>query len=228
MINTVLKNSTTNNYHMWMPALVILIVLGGCSSSRQVASEPDSDSRKRAEQYTEQKLQDAREGKPDPNYESFLVIQTRLKVESGQYQTAVHTAEDLLQYYEIVHGPNAMHTGLALEWLGDIYYNLNRRDEGIALLERALAVYRQHGQEAIVDRIRTMNSLGSIFLLQGKPDRAEPILEESLAHSEAHFGVDSPEVGLVCSLLSKIYADQGKAAESSEMKKRSQRLLPPS
>lgn len=187
---------------------------------------PHSDSEQEVSpQILEQKMQQARAGKVDQVFASFLAVQTQLKMGARRYDAAVRTAEPLVQYSELIYGRNDPKTAAALETLADVYCNLDRCAEGIPLLERASTIYHEGGAAEQPAFVRTLNSLGAAWLRVGKPDRAESILRQSLELSQARFGRESREVGIVCLLLSAAYAAEGKTAEASANRDRGQRLI---
>ncbi len=118
-----------------LPLLVVSFVVAGCGAPRQpVRSHADYEAGQR---WVEDKLQQARAGNVDSGFANFLEIQTQLKIQAGDYKSAVHTAEPLATLTEIVHGPNSLETAAALEVLAQVYCEVDRCDESPALLERA-------------------------------------------------------------------------------------------
>ena len=201
------------------------IVATGCGAGRPATQRHERDY-EAADRYVQDKLQAARDGKPDPAFETFLAVQTQMRMQAGDYRTALHTAKPLSEYEEIVHGPRALETAAALEMLAEVHCNLKQCAEGIPLLERAAVIYRQRGREATVAYIRTLNSLGAAWTLEKRPDRAQPVLKQSLALSEQRFGDESEQVGVVCWLLVGAYDAEGKTVEASAARTRAERLLP--
>ena len=177
------------------------------------------------QRWIDDKLRAAREGHVDPDFAALLNAQTQRKMQAGDFAGAVRTAEPLAQLTEIVHGPNDPNTAAAQEMLADIYCNLDRCAESVTLLERAGAIYQQHGEEGQVPYIRTLNSLGASWNLLGQPDRAEPVLKESLSRSQQIFGANSPQVGIAYWLLMTTYTAQGKSNEAAAAKAHAEKLL---
>ena len=204
------------------------MLLAALTLARPTAAAPTPHSDPEHEvspQILEQKMQQARDGKVDQVFASFLAVQTQLKMGARQYDAAVRTAEPLVQYSEIIYGPNDTKTAAALETLADVYCNLDRCGEGIPLIERASTIYRAGGPAEQPAFVRTLNSLGAAWLREGKPDRAESTLKQSLEVSQARFGSESREVGVVCLLLSAAYSAEGKTAEASANRERGRRLI---
>jgi tetratricopeptide (TPR) repeat protein len=210
-------------HHVLIAALALLPACSGAAKAPVRQSEAEHSA---APLTVEAKVEAARAGHVDPDLIPSLTAQTQRKMEAGDFQAAVQTAEPLVQMMEIVHGPNAVQTAPSLEVLADIYCNLKRCAESVALLERARDIYRAGGEPTKVAYIRTLNSLGAIWYVLGEPARAEPVLKESLAQSEARFGANSTQAGIACSLLANIYKAEGKTADAAAMKARADKLIP--
>jgi hypothetical protein len=206
--------------------LALCALLAACSDAAKQPVRQPTPTPTPGPPSIEAKLQEARAGHVDPNFIPYLTVQTQKTMEVGDFQAALQTAEPLVQMSEIVHGPDAIKTAPNLEVLADIYCNLGRCAESVPLLERARAIYKSGGAPTKVAHIRTLNSLGASWDLLGQPARAEPVLKESLALSEAQFGANSPQVGVACWLLVDTYTAQGKTAAATAMKARANKLMP--
>jgi len=211
---------------MWrIVVLMGMALLGACSQTAKAPAKPAGSDQETEQQWIDDKMRDARAGHVDPDFVSLLSGQTQRKLLAGDFQGALITAEPLAQVTEIVNGPNSPKTASALEMLADLYCNLDRCAESIALLERAGAIYQQQGQPGRVPYVRTLNSIGASWNLLGQPARAEPVLKQSLALSQQYFGTDSREVGVVYWLLMSSYSAQGRNTDADAAKAKAQKLL---
>jgi len=199
--------------------------LGGCGSAEKAPAKQPTPSPDSTQRWIDDKLRAAREGHVDPDFAALLAAQTQRKMQAGDFPGALRTAEPLAQLTEIVHGPNDPNTAASLEMLADIYCNLDRCAESVTLLERAGTIYQQSGEDGRVSYVRTLNSIGASWNLLGQPDRAEPVLKESLSRSEQIFGANSPQVGITYWLLMNTYTAQGKSNEAAAAKARAEKLL---
>ncbi|MFQ5669295.1 MAG: tetratricopeptide repeat protein [Acidobacteriota bacterium] len=123
------------------------------------------------------------------------------KAQSGEWSTAVHTAEPLVEMQQIVDGPDSSELADALVMLADVYSNLDRLPEAQAALQRAVLITRKHRATDPVAHIRSLNALGATYILLSAPRDAEPVLVEALKLAEQQFGSESTEVGVTARLL---------------------------
>ena len=204
---------------------VAIACLAGCASGpRRGAFEGSEESLRAGEEYVRQKLEDARHGEIDRTFMSFLELQTLLKMWSGEWNVAVHTAEPLAEMAEIVYGPESSEYANVLVALGDIYWKLNRLPEAAATLERSVAITRTLQAERPVDHICVLNRLGAIYNLLARPRDAERYLLEALEFAEERFGPNSGEIYVISWLLVGSYAGQGKAEASAAFRERAERI----
>lgn len=206
--------------------LVLALAVAAASSACAHKGYDDQKDYDAGAAYVREKLDEARHGQVDQSFFSFLVIQTRLTSRSGDWATAVHTAEPLVQMDEIVYGPDSLQLANDLMTLADVYANLDRLPEAEAPLQRAVSITRKHQADDPVAHIRALNSLGATYDLLSRPEEAEPVLVEALGLAEQRFGADSPEVGVTAWLLSASYSAQGDAEKASALRARAERLLP--
>jgi len=176
--------------------------------------------------YVRQKIDEARHGQVDQSFVKFLLIQTQVKMQSGEWSTAVHTAEPLVEIQEIVHGPESPELADALGTLADIYSNLDRLPDAEPLLKRSVSITRKHKATLPVAHIRALNSLGATYNLLSRFRDAEPPLVEALDLAQREFGPAAPQVGATEWLLAASYKGQGKAEQATRAQERAERLLP--
>jgi hypothetical protein len=89
-----------------MPKSALAAVLLWLGLALAATAEPGKSYEAGAE-YVRAKLEQARRGQVDRSFLTFLVLQTQLKAQSGEWSTAIHTAEPLVEMQEIVHGPDS-------------------------------------------------------------------------------------------------------------------------
>ena len=176
--------------------------------------------------YVRQKLDEARDGQVDQSFLTFLLVQTQVKMQAGEWNTAVHTAEPLVEMQEIVHGPESPELADALGALADVYSNLNRLPEAEPLLKRSVSITRMHKATLPVAHLRALNSLGATYNLLSRFRDAEPPLVEALDLAQQQFGPDAPQVGVTEWLLAASYKGQGKAEQAARAQERAEHLLP--
>jgi tetratricopeptide (TPR) repeat protein len=201
-------------------ALLLFICLAAMATA-----EPGRDYETGAESVRS-KLEEARRGQVDRPFLSFLVVQTQLKAQSGEWGTALHTAKPLVEMQEIVHGSESPELADALVMLADVYSNLDRLPEAQASLERSVSVTRRHRATNPVAHLRSLNALGATYNLLAAPREAEPVLLEALELAEQNFGPDSAEVGVTAWLLASSYSARGKSEKAAALRGRAERLLP--
>lgn len=143
--------------------------------------------------YVAEKLEEARIGKLDEKFLTFLLVQTDMQMRSGQYSTAVHTAEPLAQLFEIKYGSASEATAGALEALGEIYINIERLEDGRSVLQRAVSIHTIKKSESPVPYLRSLNSLAAVHLLLSDPKNAAILAQQSLDFASATFGQDSAQ-----------------------------------
>ncbi len=211
--------------HSAMQTSVLAAALLAFGFAVTATAEPGRDYQTGAD-YVAAKLEAARRGQVDRPFLTFLVVQTQLKAQSGEWSAAVHTAEPLVEMQGIVHGSESPELADALLMLADIYSNLDRLPEAQASLQRSVSITRKHRAANPVAHIRSLNALGATYNLLSAPRDAEPVLAEALELAEQRFGPDSAEVGVTAWLLASSYSAQGKAEKAASLRDRAERLLP--
>lgn len=183
----------------------------------------DESRYERGEEYIRGKLANARRGEFDHAFSNSLFMLTRVNMSSGKYRTAIHTAEPLLEYTEIEHGPSDPSVAMVLEMLAEIYSNVDRLSDSVPLLERARAIYCV-GANNEISCVRTLNSLGATFLLLDKPEQAEPPLLQALSLGERI--IDRSALTPTLGLLARVYAALGDDTRAVLFQKRMEANLP--
>jgi serine/threonine protein kinase/Tfp pilus assembly protein PilF len=98
--------------------------------------------------------------------------------------------------------------------LATVYQNMGLLDKAKPLLERALALYREHLGDDHPHTLIPINSIGELLQEQGKLDEAEPYLREALATRRRVLGNDHPDTLRSISDMGSLLKDQEKFDEA--------------
>jgi CHAT domain-containing protein len=106
----------------------------------------------------------------------------------------------------------------SLQKLGDLYTKLGRYPEAEDCYKRASAFTSKRHDEA--NNALALNSLATLYRIQGRFARAEPIFNDVLRILEKTSGAEHPWVARTVVELARLYRDQGRYAEAEPLYQR--------
>ena len=166
---------------------------------------------------------------PEVAAEMMAVVGSILQ-NRGDYERSERLLRESLRLREerSLEDPSAVAESLRL--LAALCNDTDRREESIALIDRALALYQSGARahelpaEARVGWARALDQLGVIHLRQGDYELAELRFREALERRIALYGVQSLEVAAQLNNLAITVARRGRPAESEALHRRALEL----
>lgn len=128
----------------------------------------------------------------------------------GDYAEGEKVARLALSEAERLHGAEHPSVTLAMNWLADNLYGLNKGAEAEQLYRRALALdLRMHGEYS-ADTARSLNGLGWYLYFEGRLDEAEPVWQRALSIRRRIFGERHAKTSESLNNLASLYFQEGK------------------
>lgn len=128
----------------------------------------------------------------------------------GDYAEGEKFARLALGEAQRLHGDQHPSVTLAMNWLADNLYGLNKGAEAEQLYRRALALdLRMHGEDS-ADTARSLNGLGWYLYFEGRLEEAEPVWERALSIRRRIFGERHAKTSESLNNLASLYFQEGK------------------
>lgn len=144
-------------------------------------------------------------------------------VEVGEFEQGVKALRRALKLAEADVGPDSPHL---MGILGNLGLGLKKQDklpEAIELYERSLRLADKAPNFEYPTA--TAVNLASIFILQEKYKKAEPLLKKALAADKKRFGKSHPEVAADYNALGMLYKHWGKYGKSKRFYKKALKIF---
>jgi tetratricopeptide (TPR) repeat protein len=128
----------------------------------------------------------------------------------GDYTEGEKVARLALSEAERLHGDEHPSVTLAMNWLADNLYGLNKGAEAEQLYRRALALdLHMHGENS-ADTARSLNGLGWYLYFEGRLAEAEPVWQRALSIRRRIFGERHAKTSESLNNLASLYFQEGK------------------
>jgi tetratricopeptide (TPR) repeat protein len=140
----------------------------------------------------------------------------QLREASGEKADAVNFYRRALVKEEQASGPNGALVAARLNALAQVV----DVQEGVSLLERALAISRRQPGARHPDTATIELNLATLLLQREHPDEAVRMSREALSIFEATLGLDHPRTTAAAKVLVEALREAGKRDEAEDMQKR--------
>ncbi len=154
-----------------------------------------------------------------------LFTESRELFNNSQYDEAKSSADEQIEIYTRLLGPDHPEVATSLQVLGTLYRTLGQYAEAEAPFKRSLAIREKALGPDHPDVAKSLNNLAALYYTQGQYAEAEPFYERSLAIRERVLGPDHPEVAWSLNNLAELYRAQGRYAEAEPFYQRSLAIL---
>mmetsp|Transcript_55 Transcript_55/g.133 ORF Transcript_55/g.133 Transcript_55/m.133 type:complete len:302 (+) Transcript_55:147-1052(+) len=144
-------------------------------------------------------------GEDHPDVANGLMNLADIRHKLGEHREAIKLYNESLSVRERLQGEGRLEKCEVLQKLGIVYDSLGEPEEGVACLERAIALDPTDQEVA-----GCLNTLAVIHMNSKQYDLALPLLEKSLALREKEFGMKHPHVATALTNLGAVFEKQGK------------------
>ncbi len=148
-----------------------------------------------------------------------LINQANSYFDQEQYEQAVATAADAMEFADSKFGTNHPATITSYHTLGYFYGSLGYPEEGISLQMQALKLSIALFGKDQPETIEIKSSLGQLYAEQGQYAEAIPLFESVLVFKQTSYGESDPETLSTLLMLAQIYEAQGQYEKAEELLK---------
>ncbi len=125
------------------------------------------------------------------------LVEARLLRDSGKVEDAVLLLQKNLPARIAISGANHREVGVYHNDLGVMLVAAGQAEEAIPSFRAALGVWQAAGLEQGPDALNTLNNLAALEVLQGHPDRAEPLFRRAFELRQKLYGPSAATAALM-------------------------------
>ncbi|MGE3821387.1 MAG: CHAT domain-containing protein, partial [Isosphaeraceae bacterium] len=146
---------------------------------------------------------------------------------TGRRPQSVELLERALKISEDWNGPDHFDTAMIAYNLGTSLFYMNRREEAIRLLQRALVVFEAREKTGSDGRlaVAARNALAGAIEAVGDKDAALQLARRTVAEAEARLGADHPELAVPLNNLATMLTSAGRYDEAEPHARRALKII---
>jgi tetratricopeptide (TPR) repeat protein len=117
------------------------------------------------------------------------------------------------------------YTAVLMSNLADLYGSIGRSDDALASAKRALAVLDSLPSALPGAKLAVLNNTGSVLLLTGSPEKAEPLFRRAVSVGENAFGPESTMLVNVFANYRECLRQLKRPSEARNIEKRARTIM---